>query len=162
MSAVLDPTRTYRYRLDRAVGPQAKMVLFVMLNPSTADETQDDPTIRRCIAFAKREGCGRLVVCNLYALRATDPAALRTAADPRGPENEEHLRRAAAEADLIVAAWGTNHLGGVWPFRVAAILAERKPLYTLKRTAKGDPGHPLYVAANAPLVKLAEPAGGEV
>lgn len=154
MTAVLDPTRTYRYRLERTLGPESKTALFVMLNPSTADETQDDPTIRRCIAFAKREGCGRLVVCNLYALRSTDPTALRTAADPKGPENEDHLRRAAAEADIIVAAWGGNHLGGVWPLRVAAILADQKPLYTLKRTAKGDPGHPLYVPANAPLVKL--------
>lgn len=156
MTAVLDPTRAYRYRLERVTGASARTCLFVMLNPSTADETTDDPTVRRCMAFARREGCGRLVVVNLYALRATNPKALRAADDPRGPDNGDHLRRAAAQADIIIAAWGGNHLGGSWPVKVRAILAEHGPVHALRVTKAGDPGHPLYVPADAPLVVLDE------
>lgn len=154
MSAILDATRTYRYRLERDVGESSRTCLFVMLNPSTADENQDDPTIRRCISFAKREGCGRLVVCNLYALRSTDPRALRNATDPIGPENSMHLQAAAAEADLIIIAWGTHHLGGAWPHKVTAILQEQGSVYALRRTKAGDPGHPLYVPADQQLVAM--------
>src|SRR3989449_11540410 len=98
---------TYRYALWRrwAAGPQ---VLFVMLNPSTADAQRDDPTIRRCIGFARRWGCGGIEVVNLFALRATDPRRLRYTRDPVGPENVAHLARAAGRASLVGAAWGAD------------------------------------------------------
>lgn len=155
MSAVLDETRTYRYRLDRHLHDSGNggRLLMVMLNPSTADETKDDPTIRRCIGFGMRFACTDLTVCNLYAYRATDPKALRSVVDPIGPENEAYLRKAAAEADFIIAAWGGNHLGGTWPHRAKAILGETGVVHALRVTKGGDPGHPLYVPANAPLIE---------
>jgi len=157
MSAIFDSTRTYRYRLDRHLhdfGNGGKL-LFIMLNPSTADETLDDPTVRRCIGFGFRLACTDLIICNLYALRSTDPQALRLAPDPIGPDNEAHLRRAAKEADIIIAAWGTNHLGGDWPQRVKEILrGSGKPVHALRLTIKGDPGHPLYIARNAQLLEM--------
>jgi hypothetical protein len=158
MSAILDASRAYRYRLERRVGDSPRTCLFVMLNPSTADETQDDPTIRRCIAFAKREGCGRLVVCNLYALRATNPRELRSAPDPRGPDNGRHIAQAAVEADLAILAWGGNHLKDAEPHRIKALVSDAVPTYVLRWTKGGDPGHPLYVPADAPLIPLRQAA----
>lgn len=155
MSAVFDAARQYRYRLERRTGlRQGGTCLFVMLNPSTADEIQNDPTIRRCMGFAAREGCAKLVVCNLYAYRATNPQALRGVSDPVGPENMAHLRRAALEADLVVAAWGGKHLGAKWPACVLTMLNAVGPVWVLGRTRNGDPIHPLYVAGNAPLSVL--------
>jgi hypothetical protein len=105
--AELSPCRRYRYRLWRrwSDGP---VVNFVMLNPSTADAEQDDPTVRRCVGFAKSWGAGGLVVTNLYALRSTDPKALWTADDPVGPENAFHLGSGALGADTVVCAWGAE------------------------------------------------------
>jgi hypothetical protein len=157
MSTVLDASRTYRYRLDRHLHDYGNggRLLMVMLNPSTADEAKDDPTIRRCIGFGFRFACTDLTVCNLYAYRATDPRALRQATDPIGSENEAHLRAAAAEADFIIAAWGGSHLGGIWPARAKAILSEAGTVHALRLTKGGDPGHPLYVPKDAPLIEWA-------
>jgi hypothetical protein len=163
VSAILDATRTYRYRLDRHLhdfGNGGKM-LVVMLNPSTADETQDDPTIRRVKAFAIRHACTSLTVCNLYAYRATSPATLKVVSDPVGPENEAHLRQAASEAKILVAAWGASHLGGAWPWKVRELLAQYGPVHAFRLTKSGDPGHPLYVPADAPLIEWAGGSGGE-
>ncbi len=99
----------YRYWLMRQVVPgNCSTVLFVMLNPSTADADRDDPTVRRCARFVRDRGFGRLEVCNLFALRATDPRALRAAADPVGPDNPAWLTVRAYSADLVVAAWGRH------------------------------------------------------
>ena len=111
----------YRYRLDRqwaATSRQPRTAVFVMLNPSTADADKDDATIRRCVNFADREGCGRLIVVNLFALRSTDPSALRAGwlagDDVTGPDNHaailEAIDEAAGTNGLIIAAWGAN-----WP-----------------------------------------------
>ena len=142
----------YRYTLGRrwGVGPAAT---FIMLNPSTADASQDDPTIRRCIGFAKAFGCDALHVANLYAYRATKPADLWKAADPVGPENDETLRsafRAAfREGGPVIAAWGAN----ANPLRAefAAVLARAAgvALMALGVTKDGAPRHPLYLRADA-------------
>lgn len=129
------------------------LVAFIGLNPSTADETADDPTIRRCVAFAKRWGYGGLVMLNLFAFRATDPRDMRSAASPVGPENDDHLRAVAAEAALVVAAWG---VGGSYfgrDFRVRRLMGDG--LMALGFTKSGQPRHPLYVKADATLVPLA-------
>lgn len=152
-SAVLSQDGVYRYLLTRtwAEGPA---LAFVMLNPSTADATADDPTIRRCIGFAKREGFGGLTVVNLYALRATDPRELRRAIDPVGPDNDGHLRRVTWESQLddapAVVAWGAHAA----PDRVAAFvrLATGTRLVCLGTTQAGAPRHPLYIAGAQPLV----------
>lgn len=106
--AVFDPTRTYRYSLWRRWDATAPGCLVVMLNPSTADEQTLDPTVRRCIEFAKSWGFGSLHVANIFALRSTDPAWLYEAADPVGPENDGWIRLLHERAGLTVAAWGVH------------------------------------------------------
>ena len=140
-SAVLSPEGMYRYRLDRTWG-QGPRVLFVMLNPSTADGTQDDPTLRRCIRFARDWGYGSLTVANLYAYRATAPADLKKAADPVGSECDLYLKRCAGEASLVVAAWGMH----AQPERVKQVRRLLGPeVMALAWTKAGQPRHPLYV-----------------
>lgn len=151
-SAIISDCGRYRYRLERrwADGPA---LTFVMLNPSTADASVDDPTIRRCIGFAKRENCGGLVVVNLYALRATDPDEMMKAHDRVGPENERWtmsaMLEAAAHRSPVVAAWGTRG-NGVF-FTGMAKSRGVKPM-CLGTTKAGYPRHPLYVPADQPLV----------
>lgn len=107
--AKLSDDRLYRYGLWRKWDDRPK-VMFIGLNPSTADEVEDDPTIRRCIGFANSWGYGGIVVANLFGFRATDPTALQKATDPIGPENDEWLYRLADEAALVVGAWGNGGL----------------------------------------------------
>lgn len=152
--AVISEDGRYRYRLWRVVGPEARRCLFIMLNPSTADALLDDPTIRRCIGFARREGCGRLDVVNLYAFRSTAPSSLRSVDDPIGPDNDQHIRAALAEAELVVCAWGAH--GQVVHGRRAAVVelirkAGREPL-CLGVTGDHSPSHPLYLRKTAPLL----------
>jgi len=149
-TAIISPCGTYRHTLKRrwAAGPTCG---FIMLNPSTADAEHDDPTLRRCISFAKREGCGGLIVTNLYQLRATDPAELRRHPDPIGPSADEYLLLAAAAADgPLIAGWGTK--GGDRGEHVAAMFSG--VLWCLGRSKAGHPIHPLYRPADAPLVPL--------
>ncbi len=142
----------YRYRLWREWDASRPRVAFVLLNPSTADAAADDPTLRRCLGFARAWGFGALEVVNLFALRSPSPAALRAAADPIGPENDRHLAEVVASADAVVAGWG-NHgalLGRADAVRRAALLPE--DTLCLGVTAQGQPRHPLYVrAATAPV-----------
>lgn len=149
-TATFSPCRRYRYTLTRSIGAGTRRALFVMLNPSTADEAQDDPTIRRCIAFARREGCGSLEVANLFAWRATDPVELRTAPDPVGPDNDRHIVEAAGRASLIVCAWGVHGCLLGRERAVRQLLAGRA-LHALGFTKEGAPRHPLYVKSDAPL-----------
>jgi hypothetical protein len=121
-----------------------------MLNPSTADATFDDPTIRRCKSFTASFGCSRMEVVNLFALRSTSPQALYEHQDPIGPRNDEVIKQAMKRADLIVAAWG-NHGGYRGRDREVASLAGDWPLFCLRTSKEGHPGHPLYIAATTPL-----------
>lgn len=151
-SAVLSDCGKYRYRLDRQWGDGPNMT-FVMLNPSTADATQDDPTIRRCIGFAKRYSCGSLTVVNLFAYRATEPdELLRCPVDVVGPGNFETLREVGQRSNaIVVAAWGSH--GAATPLAVGnALAALRRPLECLGVTKSGAPRHPLYVRGDAPLI----------
>lgn len=139
---IFSPCRTYRYALWREwIGGQG-YAMFVGLNPSTADETTDDPTIRRCIAFAKAWGYAGLCMTNLFAFRATDPVDMKAAADPVGPENDKHLLDLAAGAGVIVAAWGAN---GTHQGRAAEVRKLLPALHCLSLTKDGHPGHPLYL-----------------
>lgn len=142
----------YRYMLTRrwADGPT---VTFVMLNPSTADARNNDPTIRRCLGYARAWGCGRLKVVNLYAYRSTKPAGLWKVEDPVGPENDAHLEDAAYVAardrGLLVAAWGVH----ARPDRIVEVLAipGMDRLMALGVTKAGAPRHPLMMRADAKL-----------
>jgi hypothetical protein len=137
--------RTWRYSLWRIWDWQgfANCVAFIGLNPSTADENIDDPTIRRCIDFAKRWGYGGLYMLNLFAFRATDPAVMKAAPDPIGPENDRQLAYYQSNVGRVVAAWGKH---GSHANRAAAIRKIlRGPLHCLGVNNDGSPKHPLYV-----------------
>lgn len=146
-SAHLSACGAYRYRLERQWDQGRPKVAFIMLNPSTADADQDDPTIRRCIGFAKSWGFGGLIVGNLFALRSTDPGALYRHPDPVGPDNDKHLGAIARSAEQVVCAWGTHGKLLARGLRVSELLADFN-LSALKITADGLPGHPLYIAGN--------------
>jgi hypothetical protein len=152
-AATIDESGLYRYRLERVWSPLIpRRCCFIMLNPSTADGTVDDPTIRRCIGFAKAWGFGAMSVVNLFALRATYPAQLDTAQDPVGPDNDEHIMMETSRKDceLVIAAWGA--VGGNWPDRckeVETITGRNGGLSCLGLTKDGYPRHPLYLRKNA-------------
>ena len=147
----------YRYRLGRMWGPVGGVV-FVMLNPSTADATQNDPTIRRCLGFARREGWGSLDVVNLFGLRATNPAELAAHPDPVGPRNDAAIGDAIHAADAVICAWGAHPMTQHQD-RAATVLRLLRQhgsrIYRLgPPTRSGAPRHPLYLPANAPLELL--------
>jgi hypothetical protein len=144
--AHLSPCGTYRYRLRRWWNePPKRWVLWIMLNPSTADASLDDPTIRRCIGFSKAWGFDGLMVGNLHALRATDPESLRSIRDPFGPGNGLHLREMARDAEQVICGWGAHDF--VSQTSVASVLRDLdRPTFCLGTTKAGHPRHPLYVA----------------
>jgi hypothetical protein len=134
-----------------------RLMLWIGLNPSTADEQQLDPTLTRIARFSEREGMDGFWMGNLFGLRATDPAVMKAATDPNGPGNDASLLEAAGRCEKIVAAWGVHgeHLD-----RAAAVvkLLTGHELWCLGTTKDGHPRHPLYVRANQPLVRWS-PAG---
>lgn len=146
-SAVFDSTGHYRYWLTRTWDLGRPAVNFVMLNPSTADQFQLDPTVRRCLYFAIRWGFGTLIVTNLFAWRSTDPAALRRSSNPVGAENDQFLLRGADQSALRVAAWGMH---GTLHRRDTAVMRLLRfyELTMLGLTKGGSPRHPLYVRAD--------------
>ena len=169
-AAHFSPCGLYRYWLSRTWDESRPKVIFIGLNPSTADHEQDDPTIRRCRRFAKDYGAGGLVMVNLFAFRATDPKVMKAATDPVGPENDVWLLKLATdeydteigpmsegepgESNLLVAAWGC---GGGFQDRDRAVQrlissagSEMRYLHLncLGMTKGGYPRHPLYVKAD--------------
>lgn len=145
--AVYSHCESYRYLLTRVWDAQGPRALFVMLNPSTATETQNDPTVERCERRARALGFGAFRVTNIFAYRATDPRVMRAQADPVGPENDAVIRDSALHwADRIICAWGTHGAHVQRGPQVAALLrATGKPLFTLGLTQDGHPKHPLYI-----------------
>lgn len=165
-NATLSPCSTYRYALTRDWFPKTGKghVLWVMLNPSTADADIDDPTVGRCQTFARRWEYDGVTVANLFALRSTDPRALRTHPDPVGPANDEVLGSLAAAAGVgfIVAAWGTGGgLHGRSEYVANLLAASGRPVHCLGLTLGGYPRHPLYVRADTPPIEWVPAKGGE-
>jgi hypothetical protein len=119
--------------------------MFVCLNPSTADENTDDPTVRRCMHFARSWGYGAVLMANLFAFRATDPTSMLSAQDPVGPDNDRVLIQAAREASVVIAAWGVHGIHRSRDTRVRELLPD---LHYLRLTKTGQPGHPLYLPKN--------------
>lgn len=143
--AIFSPCRQYRYTLWRWFRPGNRYVNFICLNPSTADETNDDPTVRRCINFAKDWGYDGLCVTNIFAYRATIVANMKAHPTPVGPENDMKLVAVAKEADLIICAWGQH---GQFLGRSQEVLKLIDgPLHYL-RMGKVEPWHPLYLPGN--------------
>ena len=150
-SAVISNCELYRYELRRVWDESAPFVLFIGLNPSTADGTTDDNTSRVCINYAKRWGYGGLLLGNLFAFRSRDQNALHTAPDPIGPENDYWLRSLQSQAKLVVCAW-TNT--GSFKGRDQAVLAFLRKPHCLVKLKSGRPGHPLYKRAELKPISL--------
>ncbi|MDF0601808.1 DUF1643 domain-containing protein [Psychromarinibacter sp. C21-152] len=145
-TAVYSDCERYRYQLTRIWEPEGRRALFVMLNPSTATEVQNDPTVERCERRARTLGFGAFRVTNIFAYRATDPKVMRAADDPVGPENDAAIVDSAPWADRIVCAWGSHgaHLDR-GPEVERLLRATGLPLFHLGLTKHGHPKHPLYI-----------------
>jgi hypothetical protein len=144
----------YRYDLRRTWDTTQPLTLFVMLNPSTGNDIDDDHTIRRCRHYAKRQGAGGLIIVNLYALRSSTPTVLLRHRDPIGPHNDGHLARwlAATEVATTIAAWGTHRSAERRePDLIELAEAAGRPLHSLGTNRNGSPCHPLYLRNDAPL-----------
>lgn len=151
-TASLSECGQFRYRLGRAWG-EGLTLLFVMLNPSTADADQDDQTIRKCVRYAQAHGYEALQVVNLFAYRATSPRDLRDAGWPVGPDNDWHISEAAARADGICLAWGTFASRTPRAGQVLRLLrgSTNTLLECLHVTQDGHPSHPLYLPGDTRL-----------
>ena len=136
----------YRYTLTRRWGA-GPGVMFLMLNPSTADEFKNDPTVERCERRARTLGYGAFRVCNIFAFRATDPKVMRATADPVGPHNDKAIIEGCAWANAVVAAWGTHgaHLGRGPQVQAMLVGAGVTP-FALGLSKDGHPKHPLYIS----------------
>ena len=143
--------RKYRYSLSRIWDKQKKFVLFIGLNPSTADEEMDDPTIRRCSGYAQKWGYGGFMMVNLFAYRTTLPSNLKKVKYPVGSENDKYIVKLSKKADITVAAWGDN--GNLYS-RDKQILSLVPNLMCLKINKSGQPAHPLYLKKGLKLTKF--------
>jgi hypothetical protein len=145
--AVYSDCENYRYSLTRVWDEKGRRVLFVMLNPSTATEVQNDPTVERCERRARALGFGAFRVCNIFAWRATDPKNMRAQGDPVGPENDATILAGCDWADEIVCAWGTHGAHRSRGPKVERLMrATGLPLTHLGLSKAGHPKHPLYIA----------------
>ena len=145
--AVYSDCERYRYLLTRTWDPTGRKVLFIMLNPSTATEVQNDPTVERCERRARTLGFGGFRVTNIFAWRATDPRDMRAAGDPIGPENDAAILQSCPWADQVICAWGTHGAHLDRGTAVEALLrATKLPLFHLGLSKAGHPKHPLYIA----------------
>lgn len=162
-AAVISECGLYRYRLTRTWDYSLRRACFLMLNPSTADASVDDPTIKRCKSFAAAWGAGGIEVVNLFAWRATDPDVLPTVADPVGPDNDRYIRAALEQCRPIVAAWGAG--ATKLKRREAAVLEIIRrvgvDVMCLGTTKGGHPLHPLYIPASRQLRPFEVPAEGK-
>ena len=149
-SAMFSDNRKYRYTLWRTWDSKLGYAMFIGLNPSTADETEDDPTVRRCIGFAKLWGYGVLCMTNLFAYRATNPNDMQKADYPIGSKNDYFLKRMASSANIVIAAWGTK---GNYLQRDKAVISLIPNKHILRLTKNGYPAHPLYLPKDIKPIK---------
>ena len=146
--AVFSDCRRYRYTLWRTwlepllAQHTIRYVNFICLNPSTADETKDDNTIRKCVKFAKAWGFDAMCVTNLFAFRATDPKLMKQQDDPIGPENDFYLEAVAKKAAIVVAAWGAH---GTHLNRATTVRKNLPVVFRYLRMGNLEPWHPLYL-----------------
>ena len=151
-NATFSSCRTYRYSLSRVWDKKKKYVLFIGLNPSTANEEADDPTIRRCVNYAKDWGYGGFMMVNLFAYRTTLPSNLKKVKYPVGSKNDKYIVILSKKADITVAAWGNN--GNLYS-REKHVLHLVPSLMCLKINKSGQPAHPLYLKKGLKLTKFA-------
>lgn len=161
MSAIISPCGKYRYRLDRQIGASGPVYAFFGINPSTADASIDDATVRKWIGFTKRWGGSRFIVGNVFAYRATDVRQLARVEDAFGDAIGDHTGDIIAEADILVPCWGNTdkvppNLRFAFDVLMDALIASGKPVKCFGATASGDPKHPLMLGYATPLIDLAE------
>lgn len=155
-NAVISPCGKYRYMLSRRWGTRSGLVVWIMLNPSTADANVDDPTIRRCMKFTERFEYEAMMVVNLYAFRSPDPRQLRQQSDPVGPNNYYWVRDVCEDGALLVAAWGSLKKLPAYMGTILEMLDGRgQTLNCLGITKNGSPRHPLYLKSDARLIPWA-------
>ncbi|MEM9433727.1 MAG: DUF1643 domain-containing protein [Pseudomonadota bacterium] len=146
-TAVYSPCERYRYTLTRIWDANGPKIAFVMLNPSTATEMQNDPTVERCERRARSLGFGAFRVCNIFAWRDTDPFQMRKAHDPVGPANDAAILEAQTWSDVLLCAWGTHGAHrDRGPEVVELLRAANAPLHHLGLSKAGHPKHPLYIS----------------
>lgn len=150
--ATISECGKYRYELWRIWNEDLPKLMFVMLNPSTADANENDATIRRCIRFAIDWGFGGIYVGNLFAYRATNPKELRTAFNPKGSDNLEALKRMCGLCDKVVYAWGDNVPAHIYCNSLSAI--NKTEYYHLGLNKSGNPKHPLYLPLTTQIIKV--------
>jgi hypothetical protein len=153
--AIFSNDRKYRYKLWRTWDINKPSILFIMLNPSTADENILDPTLRRCLGYAMKWGYGTMYICNLFALRSTNPKELYISDDSIGPDNNRYIRETANECEKIILAWGNHGNLDDRYIDVIELLTEpiEYPLFILARTKMLQPSHPLYLKGDLIPVK---------
>lgn len=154
-SAIISECTLYRYRLARRFGSGPTM-MFIMVNPSTADHEKDDQTIKKCMGFAERAGFGRIIVGNKFAFRSTDVTHLALALDPIGAENDDHITAMMQEADKIVVGWGQlakipPRLRSRWKDVVRMADAAGRPLYAIGLNSDRHPKHPQMTGYSVPI-----------
>lgn len=153
--AILDDERKYRYVLKRQWGSsQDNFINFILLNPSTADENIDDPTIRACIAFAQNWRYDGMWVTNLFALRATKPSVLKKAKDPMGELNDFYIKKYAKRSKTVVFAWGNHGNFLDRSKQVQHLLSHITKPNCLQILKNGNPKHPLYVNRNTKMMRF--------
>ncbi|MCP9825860.1 DUF1643 domain-containing protein [Synechococcus sp. EJ6-Ellesmere] len=163
MSAILSPCGNYRYRLERTVGMEGPVYAFLGINPSTADATQDDATVRKWIGFTKQWGGSRFIVGNVFAYRATDVRDLAMVDDPYGPEIGDHITSIIEDADILVPCWGNTtkvspKLQDAFDILMDALMSSGKPVMHFGLTIAGNPRHPLRLGYATPLLAWGDPA----
>lgn len=142
----------YRYLLRRTWDHDKPRILFVMLNPSTADAEVDDATIRSCIRLSKSWGYGSFEVINLFGFRATDPKDMADAEHPVGPDNDRIAAAAIQRCDMAVCAWGAHWMAETRAREMVRLITAKRPVaYCLGTTKSGAPKHPLYIKSGTPL-----------
>lgn len=155
-TATFSPCRTYRYTLTRVWNKRAPVACWILLNPSTADERQLDPTLRRCVGFSRAWGFGSMVVVNLFAFRSPYPSKVYAANDPVGPKNDLYILRMTKKADKVIVGWGVHGKLLDRQERVRALLQRHGiESWCLGLTKASHPKHPLYVSAATELMNYA-------
>lgn len=160
VSAILDDTKQYRYQFSCEWGDGKRFVTFVMLNPSKGNQEQEDPTLKKCISYAKKWGYDGLNVVNLFAYISTEPTELKHQIDPVGPDNDRHVLEAIQNSEIVIAAWGQSIRSGFVKMRIQETLEllSSVDVYTLDLTVCGEfPKHPLYLRGDL-TPKLFRPA----
>lgn len=157
MSAIISPCGLYRYRLERDVAMEGKVFAYFGINPSTADATVDDATVRKWIGFTKANGGRRFIVGNVFAYRSKDVRALADIEDPFGDDIGEHVTDIIQDADILVPCWGNTSkvppkLQFAFDVLLDALLSSGKPVMCFGQTKRGDPKHPLMLGYSTPLV----------